>query len=199
MTTEPPKCGESRPAPPGNGSQNGVQLGCANSGQNTRTIGDRQASCDHRDDVAVTHGRLYRPRRCCECVIEVSPHLRPDGTKCPNGFDARLAGCDEVLCVSDTPLLTAARVLLRAGRADPDDVLVMRHAGSRAVALKGRVGLVASLTIEETRFGPKRRICKPRTSLEGPSRIAQMQPAVPKPPPKGSRSRRRSPSQVGQD
>ena len=113
-------------------------------------------------------------------VIEVSPHIRPDGIKRPNGFDVRLAGCDEVLCVSDTPLLTAARVLLKAGRADPDDVLVMRHAGSRAVALKGRVGLAASLTIEETLFGPKRRRYKPRPGLEGPSRIAQTPPTVPK-------------------
>ena len=114
-----------------------------------------------------------------ELVIEVSPHVRRDGTKHPNAFDVRLAGSDEVLCVSDTPLLTAARVLLKAGKADPDSLLVMRRAGSGAVALRGRIGRAATLTIEETPFGPKRRRYKPRPSLEGPSRIAQPPPTMP--------------------
>ncbi|MGA7454887.1 MAG: hypothetical protein WBW73_27800 [Rhodoplanes sp.] len=107
------KCGESRP-------------------RATNSAANQQA----RDLAAAVAGAQDCTRPCrCEHVIEISPHIRPDGTRGPNGFDVRLAGCDEVLCVSDTPLLTAARVLLKAGKADPDSLLVMRHAGSGAVAL----------------------------------------------------------------
>jgi hypothetical protein len=113
-----------------------------------------------------------------ELVIEVSPHVRRDGTKHPNAFDVRLADQCEVICTSDTPFFHAGRVLLERKFAQPDDVLVMSRTGSSAFALKGRIGLAASLTIEETRFGPKRRRYKQRPSLVGPSRIAQTPPTV---------------------
>jgi len=174
----PPNATRAALARPGNGSQNGVQLG----GEQPFPCKSSAANQQARDLAAAVVRAQDCTRPCgCEHVIEVSLHIRPDGTKHPNVFDARLAGSDEVLCVSATPLLTAARLLLKAGKADPDDVLVMRHAGSGAVALKGRIGLAASLTIEETPFGPKRRRYKPRSSLEGSPRIAQTPPTVPEP------------------
>ena len=84
-------------------------------------------------------------------VIAVSPHVGADGTKHPNAFEARLAG--EVLCVSETPLLDAARALLARGIARPDDTIVMRHAGSHVDALRARVGVAAGLAIEDRPSG----------------------------------------------
>lgn len=48
-------------------------------------------------------------------ILVETPHVRPDGTKHPNAFDARLDGSDAVLCVSETPLFDSARVLLKTG------------------------------------------------------------------------------------
>ena len=79
-------------------------------------------------------------------VIAVSPHLRPDGTRHPNAFEARLAGAP--LCVSETPLLDAARALLARDIAQPDDTIVMRHVGSHVDALRARVGVAAELAVE---------------------------------------------------
>ena len=76
-------------------------------------------------------------------VITVSPHIRSDGTKHPNAFEARLAGA--LLCVSETPLLDAARALLARGIAAPEDTIVMRHVGSHVDALRARVGVAAGL------------------------------------------------------
>ena len=60
-------------------------------------------------------------------------------------FDARLSDSDEVLCVSETPMFDAARVLLRTNRAHSSDLLVMRHAGSPHDALRATVGAAAEL------------------------------------------------------
>ena len=68
-------------------------------------------------------------------VIIVTPHLRPDGRKHPNAFDARLAGSDAVLCVSETPLLDSARVLLKAGKGQPG-----RYAGDVACRVQALLG-----------------------------------------------------------
>jgi hypothetical protein len=114
-------------------------------------------------------------------TIIVAPHIRPDGTRHPNAFDARLDG--ELVCTSETPFFDGARILLKTGKASPDDVLVMRHTGSDHDALRARVGYAAGLTIEETGFGPKRRKYKPRPTLEGPPRIEGTSPLVPEPPP----------------
>ncbi len=50
---------------------------------------------------------------------------------------------------SNTPLFTAARLLLAEGR-HPDTVLQMRHAGSSILSMKGRIGKLAGLTVIET-------------------------------------------------
>ena len=112
-------------------------------------------------------------------ILIVSPHIRRDGTKHPNAFDARLADSGEVLCTSERPFFDGARALLKAGRASPDDMLVMRHAGSDHDALRAKVGVAAGLTIEETGFGPKRRKYKPRPTLEVPPSIDESAPLVP--------------------
>ena len=138
-------------------------------------------------DPAAAVGRAHactRPSRH-EHVIEVSLHIPPDGTKHPNVFDTRLAGSDEVLCVSDTPLLTAARALLKAGKADPGDVIVMRHAGSSAIALRAKVGAAAGLTVEDRPSGQRIRLAKyqPRTNAASPG-IAHTPPTAPEPLPR---------------
>jgi len=119
-------------------------------------------------------------------TIIVSPHIRRDGTKHPNAFDARLAGSDAVLCVSETLLFSAARVLLKTGKANADDVLAMRHAGSAHDALRARVGVAAGLVIEETRCGPRRRKFKVPRSMALPPPIEQTPPLVPEAPPTAS-------------
>ena len=86
-------------------------------------------------------------------TITVSPHIRPDGSKHPNAFDARLDGSDALLCTSETPLFDACRVLLKTGAAQPDDVIVMRHAGAQHDALRAKVGVAAGLTISDKPSG----------------------------------------------
>ena len=94
-------------------------------------------------------------------VLIVSPHIRPDGAKHPNAFEVRLAGGDAVLCVSETPLFDAARVLLKTGKANADDVLAMRHVGSEHDALRGKADQLAVLVIGETGHRPRRRQYRP--------------------------------------
>jgi hypothetical protein len=50
-------------------------------------------------------------------------------------------------------LLTGCRVLLKQG-IDPNDVVVLRHAGSTNDALRSTIGAAAKLTVEETSHGP---------------------------------------------
>jgi hypothetical protein len=47
------------------------------------------------------------------------------------------------------PFFSAARVLLERG-ASPDDVLIMRHAGSSVDALRAKIGVAAKLTVDES-------------------------------------------------
>jgi hypothetical protein len=56
-----------------------------------------------------------------------------------------------------TPLLDCARELIRLG-ADPDAIVVMRHAGTSNDALRARLGTAAGLTVDEgrCRFRPVR-------------------------------------------
>lgn len=62
---------------------------------------------------------------------------------------------DRIICTGRRePLLSAARVLDAEGL-DPDTVLIMRHAGSGTIALRGRLGILAKLAVRETeREGP---------------------------------------------
>jgi hypothetical protein len=95
-------------------------------------------------------------------------------TPAPRGagrFEAHLDGDDRVLCRSRTPFLDAARKLLAQGY-DPDTTLILRHAGSDTDCLRARLGTVASLTVEETPYGPKVRRWKPISTLAVAPRIA---------------------------
>jgi hypothetical protein len=86
-------------------------------------------------------------------------------TKQRNGrFEARLDGDDRVLCVSRTPFFDAARELMANGY-DPNLTLIMRHAGSDTDSLRAKLGTAASLTVEETDYGPKLRRWKPFSTL----------------------------------
>ena len=88
-------------------------------------------------------------------------------TPAPSGigrFEARLDGTDRVLCVSMSPLFNAARKLIAEG-SNPDTTLVMRHAGSKTDSLRAQLGAAASLSVEETDYGPKLRRWKPFSTL----------------------------------
>jgi hypothetical protein len=95
-------------------------------------------------------------------------------TPAPSGigrFEARLDGNDRILCVSRTPLFDAARALVAAGY-EPNLMLSLRHAGSATDSLRAKLGAAASLTVEETDFGPKLRQWKPFPTLAVKPRIA---------------------------
>lgn len=68
-------------------------------------------------------------------------------------YEAQLDG--EALCVSRTPFLSAARILLGRGHAQ-GTILTMNHQGERTVALRGTIGAAAPLTvIENETAGPR--------------------------------------------
>jgi hypothetical protein len=87
-------------------------------------------------------------------AIIVSPRRTRDKRAAPNVYDARLIGEEELLCSSNTVFLDAARLLLSSRRAEPDDVLILQHAGSNTQALRASIGDAAKLTIEERDAGP---------------------------------------------
>lgn len=70
---------------------------------------------------------------------------RPHSTR-HGDFEAWLDG--ECLCISATPLVSAARVLSQRGAAD-DTILVLRHFGSDFDALGTTVGTAAQIAVVE--------------------------------------------------
>ena len=138
--------------------------------------------------TASTHGgrratvaRALRAAR--NHVIVVSPHMRSDGTRHSNAFEARLGGA--VLCVSETPLLDAARALLARGIARPDDTIVMRHAGSDVDAIRARVGVAADLTISDPAGGRRTALRRWEEFARARPRIARTPSRLPGQPPAG--------------
>ena len=99
-------------------------------------------------------------------TIVLSPALSSGGR-----FEARLDGDDRVLCISRTPFFDAARELVADGY-DPNLTLIVRHAGSDADSLSGLLRTAASLSVEETNYGPKLRRWKPFSTLAVEPRIA---------------------------
>src|SRR5262245_42451497 len=79
-------------------------------------------------------------------LIEVAP-------TCPGCFSASVNG--EMLVISSRqPLLDACRCLLGAG-ADPNSWVVMRHVGSEVESLRGKIGILAQLAVEDRPSGGK--------------------------------------------
>ena len=77
-------------------------------------------------------------------LIEVTPTT-------PGCFSAAVNG--EILVISSRqPFFDACRSLLNAG-ADPNSWVVMRHAGSDVEALRGKLGILAKLSVEDDRLG----------------------------------------------
>jgi hypothetical protein len=62
-------------------------------------------------------------------------------------FEARLEGQQQVLCRSASPFTAAARELAAHALHDPEVVLYMKHEGSDAWALRGRLRDVAQLSV----------------------------------------------------
>jgi hypothetical protein len=68
-------------------------------------------------------------------------------------YQAQLDG--EALCVSRTPFLSAARILLERGHSS-GTILTMSHAGADTVSLRSTLGTAAKLTvIENETAGPR--------------------------------------------
>lgn len=77
-------------------------------------------------------------------------HVTPLGR---GRYAARLNG--RLLCESRTPLLSAARALLREGVAE-DTILTMSHEGTSVVSLRAPIGVAAALAVVESeREGPR--------------------------------------------
>ena len=120
------------------------------------TVSHQDAACERRSDE----------RLASTLSVIVTPI--PSGT---GRYQARLDGDDRVLCVSRTPFFDAARKLVADGH-DADITLSLRHAGSDTDSLRARLGTAASLTVEETGYGPQLRRWKPISTLAVTSRIA---------------------------
>jgi hypothetical protein len=103
-------------------------------------------------------------------VIIVRPHIKSNGERHSNLFDARLEGESETLCESNQPFLDSARILVNRGH-DPGTILVMRHASSDVVALRGALGTAAKLTVDEHN-GTVFAKWKPFSRSAGSARIA---------------------------
>jgi hypothetical protein len=112
-----------------------------------------------------------RTEASSKIIVTPAPHY-------PWCYEARLDGHDYVLCVSRTPFFDAARKLIAQGY-DPGITLILRHAGSDTESLRARLGTAASLTVEETGYGPQLRRWKPISTLAVAPRIAPSeQPAT---------------------
>ncbi len=89
-------------------------------------------------------------------------------------FEARLDGDDRLLCISRTPFFDAARELLVDGY-DPNLLLILRHSGADVDCLRASLATAASLSVEETDYGPKLRCWKPMRTLAVTPSIASDQ------------------------
>jgi hypothetical protein len=102
--------------------------------------------------------------------------VTPQGAS--RNYAARLEGSDDILCVSRTPFLTAARELLKRGR-DPSTLIVMRHAGSSTDCLRARLGGAAKLSVKEEDGRPPRFVLWNERDLgQGSARTATDEPAA---------------------
>jgi hypothetical protein len=85
--------------------------------------------------------------------IVVSPPIRQNAGLHPYDFDCWLED-GQLLCTSRQPFLQATRVLIALGH-DPATTLAMRHNDSKVESLRARLGVAASLSVDEhngTRF-----------------------------------------------
>ena len=67
----------------------------------------------------------------------------------PGSYEARLDGQKHVLCTSRQPFTEAARSLARIAISDPEAMIEMRHVGSDVPALRGKLRLVAAMSVVE--------------------------------------------------
>jgi hypothetical protein len=120
--------------------------------------------------------------------------VTPD--KKPGRFRACLEQDRALLCVSRQPFLDSARKLLARGHS-PQTILVMRHAGSDDVALRGSIGSAAKLTVDEHN-GTVFAKWKPFRRSAGSARIANSAGELSEAPVDDSASQERRPSEGDQ-
>ncbi len=98
--------------------------------------------------------------------------------------EVRLTGKSVLTVHSRTPFTDMARLLVAAGH-DPGVVLEMRREGSDTIALRGRIGKAAGLTVQETDGAPRFVRWWPRPCVEGAPQAAADEPHGPGPPGRG--------------
>src|SRR5262249_29121958 len=105
-------------------------------------------------------------------VIVVAPH------GASGNYAARLVGSDEILCVSRTPFLSAARELLKRGF-DPSTIICMRQAASSPDCFRARLAAAAKLSVKEEDGRPPRFVLWNERDLgQGSARTATDEPAA---------------------
>lgn len=110
--------------------------------------------------------------RSQDIVVVVTPAMRADATRSPDGYEGRLKDSDAVLARTREPFLDAARALLASG-CDPSAMLIMRHGGSDADCLRATIRVAAGLTVgEDQERGPRFKRWKPFSSGAVAARIA---------------------------
>jgi hypothetical protein len=131
----------------------------------------------HRGSDAIAGGRNEAERAIGACRPRLAIVVVPIKGKAAH-FEAWLEGGVLLISASRQPFVDAARVLIALG-SDPNAVLVMRHAGSDAIALKAKLGVAAGLAVEEGPHGawfvPHRMGAKTRVAA---SPIAPTPPAA---------------------
>jgi hypothetical protein len=88
-----------------------------------------------------------------EITIVVSPSFDRRGKRRHGRFDARLQGCDEIICEgTQQPLLDASRVLLRGGF-DPSTVICkVRSNAPTIVTMRAPIGVASRYTVMGQKF-----------------------------------------------
>jgi hypothetical protein len=77
--------------------------------------------------------------------ITIAPALDRHGERLAGRFDARIDHGERLVRASPTPFHDAAKALLARGLAKSDDIVTLRHAGSRHEVLRSTVGKAAKL------------------------------------------------------
>jgi hypothetical protein len=103
--------------------------------------------------IARKPNRAVRPSQPAVQLYKSNVRLLEVAPTSPGCFSASVNG-ETLIISSRQPLLDACRCLLDAG-ADPNSWIVMRHAGSEVESLRGKIGILAKLAVEDRPNGGK--------------------------------------------
>jgi hypothetical protein len=110
----------------------------------SRPAADCTANGPRGDDLA---GRQINPVATPKTIYRQATAIRIVITPTPSGRKWRASLDGETLCVSASPLVTSARLLIAKG-IDPNRAIEMWHQHADAWALRGQLGAVAATLID---------------------------------------------------